>query len=370
MARILLQERPGEWRGAPAPQAPTAFHRALEGYEPSPLLSPPDLADALGVRRVDVKVESGRLGLRSFKILGASWATVRALAPMLPEAWAPADGLAPLAGKVPPVTLVAATDGNHGHALARVARILGVGARILVPASLSPALVARIADEGAEVLTVDGTYDDAVRRSAEEGEREGCVLVSDTSWPGYEEIPSAVIDGYATILAEIEEQWAERGDDPADLVLTQVGVGALGAAVIRHFRSRGGASPRIVGVEPTKAASVMASLAAGERLTLPHTPRSVMAGLNCATPSLVAWPDLRDGLDGVIALEDERALAGVRSFADLGMPVGECSGVALAAAQTLLAGAEATRYREALGLGPDASVLLFATDGATNSVES
>lgn len=367
MPRILLQDRPDEWRGAPAPQAPTDFHKAWDGYAASPLVSLPTLADALGVRRVDVKVESQRFGLHSFKVLGASWATVQALRPMLPGSWQPADGLSSLAGQVPPVVLVAATDGNHGHALARVARILGVVSRIFVPESLSPALVSRIADEGADVIPVQGTYDDAVSRSAEEAEVDGCVVVSDTSWPGYERIPAAVIDGYSTILREIEDQWVERGDEPPDLVLVQLGVGALGTAVIRHFRSRADASPLIVGVEPAKAACVMASLAAGERLTLPQQPRSVMSGLNCGTPSLIAWPELRDGLDGVVALEDERALAGVRSFADLGVPAGECSGVALAAAHELLAGAEASRNRDALGLGPDTSVLLFATDGATNA---
>jgi diaminopropionate ammonia-lyase len=360
---FLYRDRPAGARIPAPPTTPRAFHGALDGYEATPLLAQPRLAAELEVAQVHLKLETDRLGLPSFKVMGASWATIEALRPRLPASWAPADGLTGLAGALPALTLVAATEGNHGRAVARIARLLGLAARIFVPHDVSDARVEPIVGEGAEVVRVDGTYDEAVALSASDARCDGRVLVSDTSWPGYEQIPAAVVDGYSTILWEVEEQ-LERAPD---LVLVQLGVGSFGSAVIRHFRRDGAAAPRIVGVEPAAAACVMASLAAGRIVTVPGPHESLMAGLNCGTPSLIAWPTLRDGLDGVIALEDEHALAGVRSLADEGLAVGECSGVAVAAARELLAGADAQLHRARLRIGPDASVLLFATEGVTRA---
>jgi diaminopropionate ammonia-lyase len=133
---------------------------------------------------------------------------------------------------------VAATDGNHGRALARVARLFGLGARIFVPENMVAARREAIAGEGAEVVVVRGTYDDAVERSAEEAGERGLV-VSDMSWPGYERIPSRVIEGYSTMLWEIDDELERRGEAGPDLVAVQVGVGAFAAAVTRHFRRPG-----------------------------------------------------------------------------------------------------------------------------------
>ena len=368
MSRVLYRPTPPVGAGGEPTREPRAFHAALAGSAPTPLLDQSALARELEVAHVDIKLETDRLGLPSFKIMGASWATIEALRPLLPAGWRPADGLAPLVGALPAdLVLVAATDGNHGRALARVARLLGVRARIFVPDVLSDARVEKIAEEGAEVVRVDGTYDEAVVRSAQEGERDGHVLVSDTSWPGYERIPSAVVDGYSTILWEAEEQLTALGRPVPDLVLVQLGVGAFGAAVVRHFRRPGVRAPRIVGVEPTHAACVMASLAADRIVTVPGPHDSAMAGLNCGTPSLIAWPVLRDGLDAVIAIDDEPALDEVRRLAGDGLAVGECSGVVVAAARELLAGPDAALHRALLGVPASASVLLFATEGVTDA---
>lgn len=367
MTRILYQSRhDGLPASAPSTEART-FHEALDGYAPTPLLAQPDLAAEFGVGHVAVKLETDRFGLPSFKIMGASWATIEALRPVLPLSWKPADGLTTLAGRLPALTLVAATDGNHGRALARVARLLGLRATIFVPADMAERRVADIAAEGARVTRVPGTYDDAVAESAQAADSAGYVLVSDTSWPGYERVPSAVIDGYSTILREVDEQLALSGRPAPDLVLVQLGVGAFGAAVIRHYHGRRDPVPRIVGVEPTRAACVMASLAAGRRMTVPGPHDSVMAGLNCGTPSLMAWPWLSGGLDAVIAIEDQQALGGVQRLAAGGVAVGECSGAAVAAARGLLTGPDAGSHRTRLGVRPDSSVLLFATEGVTGN---
>jgi diaminopropionate ammonia-lyase len=362
VTRVLFLPRDPPAGFAPAPTDPSRFHEALPGYAATPLRENPALADRLCVGRVLIKMETDRLGLPSFKVLGASWATVQALRPWIPATWKPRDGLAALAGALPELTLVAATDGNHGRALAVVARWLGLPARIYVPENLTAGRRDAIAAERAEIVVVDGSYDDAVAVSAAEAQARGDVLVSDTSWPGYEAVPAAVIDGYSTILRELDEQLDALGAHTPDVVLVQLGVGAFGAAVTRHFRSRGDGA-RIVGVEPEAAACVMASLAAGRITTVPGPHSSVMSGLNCGIPSLVAWPILQRGLDAVIAIPDQPVLDAMRWLAEEGLDVGECSAGAAAAAVELLGH---PGHRAALGVKSDATVLLFATEGVTD----
>lgn len=293
-----------------------AYHARLPGYAPTPLREAPRLAAAWGVERVWFKDETERLGLPSFKILGASWAVERTLTPET-------------------ATLVAATDGNHGRAVARVAAWRGLEARILVPAATARARIDAIAGEGAKVGVVDGTYDDAVAAAERVAHPPGRLLVSDAASPH-------VIDGYATLGAEI-------GAEP-DVVVVPVGVGALAAAIARRFPRA-----RVVGVEPESAACVLASLEAGEPVSVPLSHESAMAGLNCGTPSRAAWPDLRTGLWGVAAIEDEVARAGVEMLAEEGVAAGECGGAPVGAAAALLAAP----------LAGAKSVLAIITEGPT-----
>jgi diaminopropionate ammonia-lyase len=366
VTRVLYSE-PGNLEPFPAPPIePRAFHAAMPGYKPTPLVELPVLASRFDVGRVLVKMETERLGLPSFKILGASWAVIEALRPALPSDWEPRDGLHALAGRLPSRTLSCATDGNHGRAVARLARTLELPARIYVPTNLSATRLAAIASEGAEIVLVDGSYDEAVARSAREAEANGDVLVSDTSWPGYEAVPSAVVDGYATILWELDEQLRAMGTPRPDLVFAQLGVGSFGSAVVRHFLSAPLGAPRIVGVEPDAAACVMASIAAGQIVSVPGPHDSVMAGLNCGTPSLLAWPILRDGLDAVITVADAPVLDDVRFLAQHGLDLGECSAAAVTAAAELLGGPFAAAHRSRLGIADDATILLFATEGVTD----
>jgi diaminopropionate ammonia-lyase len=344
---------------------PLRFHRALPGYAPTPLRDVPALAERLGVGRVWLKDESRRLGLPAFKVVGASWAVARALEPRLTRPFVPEQGLDGLRAALPDgggPTLVAATDGNHGRAVARMARLLGLPARIFVPEDMVPARREAIAGEGAEVVVVAGGYDDAVARSAAEADAEH-VVVSDTAWPGYRDVPAAVIEGYATVLWEVDDALRAQGEPDPDLVLVQVGVGAFAAAVVRHFRRAGlERPPRIVAVEPTEAACVLASVRAGELVTLPGEQRSIMSGLNCGTPSPLAFPLLTAGVDLFLAIEDDVARDGMRTLAEQGIVGGECSGGGVGAAEVLLRGP----LREELGVGPESRVLIFLTEGATD----
>ena len=365
----------------PAAEAGAArrVHRAIRGYATTPLVELPALAAALRLGRVLVKDESHRFGLKAFKALGASYAIARWAAAHLHDRFsderAPeslADG--PLPERLGPVTFATATDGNHGRSVAWTARRLGQRAAIYMPALSAPARVAAIRAEGAKVTLVDGDYDAAVRRCADEAARHGWQVVSDTSWPGYAEIPRWVADGYLTLFEEVDEQLAARGLPLPDVVLVQAGVGALPAAAATHYRAAGRAHrPRLVCVEPLAAACFLESVEAGDGE--PHTARgdqrTIMAGLACATPSPVAWPLVRDAFDLFVAIDDDDARRAMRRFYrplddDPQLTSGESGAAGLGALLALTGRPELAAARAEVGLGGDATVLLLNTEGDTD----
>jgi diaminopropionate ammonia-lyase len=290
-----------------------AFHEALPGYAPTPLHW---LSDTLAV-----KDESNRFGLPAFKILGASWAVERALRER-PETH----------------SLVTASAGNHGRAVARVAAWRGLAARVYLPARAVPARRDAIAGEGAEVVVIDGDYEQAVALAAAEGAEPGKLELADVG----DSAPAHwVIEGYATLFAEA----AEQGD--FDLVIVPVGVGSLAAAAVR-------AGVPVIGVEPETAACLTASLTAGAPTTVP-TPGTTMAGLDCAEVSAAAWPTLRDGIHSTVTITDAEAHAAMRELAAAGLAIGD-SGAAPLAALRAIEGE----------LAPGTRVLLVATEGPTD----
>ncbi len=364
-AVALLQPRRARRLELATASDPRGFHASMPGYGPTPLRAAPVTAAALGVAEVLVKDESSRLGLPSFKVLGASWAVYRALlarlgatAEEVPTFAALHEAVAPLR----PLSLSAATDGNHGRAVAHMAGLLGLDAAIYVPDNTVSARIEAIASEGATVTVVDGGYNDAIARSAQDAS-ETCLVISDTSWEGYEEVPAWVIEGYATVFAEIDEELA--GHPRPDMVAAPIGVGALAAAVVRHYWS-GAERPLIIGVEPTSAACVLESVAAGEIVTLDHPQDSIMAGLNCATPSLIAWPAVSRGIDAYIAVPDARVPEAMRLLAADGIVAGETGAGGLAGMLALAQDAHMEEARSALGLGGGSRVLLLCTEGATD----
>jgi diaminopropionate ammonia-lyase len=348
-------------------RTPLEFHRRLAGYHPSRLLDAPELAATLGVGKVFVKDESSRMGLPAFKILGASWAVYRALEARLGGfgAWQTVADLAEQLEPLRPLTLVAATDGNHGRAVAHLARLLDCAARIYVPDDMVQARRDAIASEGADVVVVHGTYDEAVARSAADAD-DHTLVISDTSWPGYEDVPRWVIDGYSTILWEVDDELAAREYAAPDLVAVQIGVGALAAAVVTHYRQPEHPHPAILGVEPSHAACMLASLEAGELVTIAGPHDSIMSGLNCGAPSLLAWPIVSAGLDALVAVDDERAREGMRALARQGVVAGETGAAGLAGLLDQLTGPNSAAARAHLRIDVASSVLLFVTEGATD----
>ncbi|TDL10500.1 diaminopropionate ammonia-lyase [Mycolicibacterium obuense] len=348
-------------------RVPQDTHRTLPGYRPTAVHSCPGLADRLGVRAVLVKDESERLGLPSFKILGASWAALTTVQ----AAWG-ANTNGPLSvesvrssiGSTDGRGLVAATDGNHGRGVARVAAMLGLDSTILVPAGTAQARIDAIASEGASVDVVDGTYDDAIAASARLADNDHLV-VSDTSWEGYSAAPRAVVEGYSTLFYEIDDVIDAHGLPRPDVVALQAGVGAFAASGLRHYRDGRPNPPRTVVVEPASANCLMASARAGGLTLVPGPHPSSMAGLNCGMPSELVWPVLAAGTDVFVGIADSYAEDAMRALADEGIVAGE-SGAAGLGGLLALAERGTPEERAHAGLHPDACVLLVNTEGATD----
>ena len=336
----------------------TGFHRSLPGYAVTRLVAVPGIARELGVRSVFVKEESSRLGLPAFKVLGASYAVSRALSERYGADGRvlPLDELRAAAASHDPVELIAATDGNHGRAVAHFAGLLGLPSRIFFPAGISAAASAAISAEASQAVELDLPYDGVVNAAQEAAASAGdaAVLIQDTSWPGYEQIPQWITDGYSTLFHEADEQLAEAGAGPPGLVAVPVGVGALAHAAVLHYRSgRAAAAPTVLSVEPASAPALLSSLHAGRAVTIPTAP-TIMNGLNCGTPSASAWPVLQAGLDAAVTVTDGEAARAVRDLQAAGVDSGPCGAAALAGVRALA---------RTSALAPDTTVLLLSTEG-------
>ena len=338
-----------------------AFHASMPGYHATRLVELPALAAELGVGTVLVKDESDRLGLPAFKILGASWAVNCALSRRAGFD-TPATGLPELRERVgnAAITLVTATDGNHGRAVARMAQLLGLAARVYVPAGTAGKTLKAIADEGAQVVQTDLRYDDVVRTAASSTmNRPADILIQDTAWPGYEEIPHWIVDGYSTMFGEID---AQSGDRTPDLIAVPTGVGSLLQAALQHYRRTAGQpSPAVLAVEPVTAACVTASLAAGKPISVDTSRPTSMAGLNCGTVSTIAWPAIRDTLTAAVVVTDARAHAAMQRLHELGVPAGPSAAASLAGVRAVLG---ETSQRADLAPKADSVVVLISTEGA------
>jgi diaminopropionate ammonia-lyase len=352
-----------QWVCDPLPDDALAFHRQLPGYRPTPLTEVPGLAADLEVGRLFVKDESARFDLAAFKFLGTSWASFRKVS----QLWGYRGGgsLSELRDWVvgrAPIILVTATDGNHGRAVARTARLLGGTARVYVPAAVPPVVVDRVAAEGVVVARVEGDYDAAVAAArADVAADPGAVLIQDTSWPGYSDVPGWIVEGYSTLLSEIDAQLAEHGIAQPGLVSVPVGVGSLAQAAVAHYRSQG-APASVLSVEPDTAACVAASLRNGRLQTVP-TGLTIMNGLNCGTPSFLAWPYLQNGLDGALAVTDDSTRRAVADLAAAGIVSGPSGAASLAGARVALTGEGSPERRHQLRIDRHAVVVCISSEG-------
>lgn len=314
------------------------------GYAPTPLLALPALAQTAGVTEILYKHEGHRFGLKSFKALGGAYAVERLVA-----ARGGAAGLA----------VTCATDGNHGRSVAWGAQRLGVRAVIYVHEHVSNGRAAAIASYGAEVRREGANYDDSVRAASAAAAQNGWTVVSDTSWPGYDTIPKDVMQGYALLPMEAEAQGARPTH-----VFVQGGVGGLAASVLAYrWEKYGKARPKMVVVEPERAACLFESARAGRLVPIGGSLDTIMAGLACGEPSVLAWSLLQPGTDAFMTIVDDDAAAMMRILAAERVAAGESGVAGLAGFMRAAADPEA---RAALGLDSASRVLCYGTEGATD----
>ena len=337
-------------------------------YEPTPLHRLDQLAEAAGVDCIWYKDESQRFGLKSFKALGGAFAVARQLQASIFASCGEQAGIDDLLqGNYRSITgdivISCATDGNHGRSVAWGCRMFGCRCIIYIHRDVSSGRQQAMEDFGAEVIRIEGNYDDSVKMADRDASEQGRIIVSDTSYPGYTEIPKDVALGYTVMLAESVEQM--HHNIPTH-VFIQGGVGGLAAAVCAYFWELWGPDrPRFIVVEPENANCLQQSARAGEPVTVTGDLETLMAGLSCGEVSLLAWEILRLGADDFMTLGENAVPSCMRLLAS-GEPPIEAGESAVAGLGALLAAMQDPTDRRDLDLGPDSRVFVIGTEGATD----
>ncbi len=343
-------------------------------YRPTPLLSLAGVARGCGVAEVLYKDEGSRFGLGSFKALGGAYAVAEVLRQRL-EAELQRDitiaqlvegGLRSHSERI---TVACATDGNHGRAVAAGAQIFGCKAAIFLHENVSAEREAAIAAFGARIIRTPGNYDASVAAAKRMAEEHGWTIVSDTSWPGYEEIPARIMQGYAVMVMEILAEIDESGLSLPTHVFVQGGVGGLAAAVVGYLWDHlGERAPKFIVVEPERADCLYQSAIAGTPTPSSGDLDTIMAGLACGEVSPVAWKILQSGADYFMTLPDAAAIDAMRLLAR-----GVDGNPAIVAGESAVAGlagllALNEHDRRLVGLDENSRVLLIGTEGATDPI--
>ncbi len=332
-----------------------------EFFDASPLLTAtpttplPGLARNLVLGGLSAKDESARFGLNAFKLLGARFA----IDTLVAEGQLRAGS-----------TVVCASEGNHGRAVARAARDAGCHSRVYMAHDVAQARVDAIAGEGAEVVRVDGSYDDAVRVLQEEAAANGWTIVSDTAWPGYERIPFLIMLGYTRMMDEVRDQGSGIRDQGVDAVFVQGGVGGLLCA-IASWCAFHWPHCKVIGVEPTQAACLQASARAGRAVAVHGPLDSTLAGLRNREVSPLAFESLLPNVDAFLAIDDIWAHEAMRTLArpssgDPSIAAGASGSAALGGLMALCRDASMVEPRRELGLNRSARVLALVSEGVTD----
>lgn len=343
---------------------------AWDGYTPTPLVALSGLARELGVAEIYYKHEGPRFGLSSFKALGGAYAAMRVLArelsARLGQDITPADIRAgKYAGEVAKITLVSATDGNHGRSLAWGCQNVGASCRIYIHAEVSEGRAKAMRDLGAEVVRITGDYDESVILAKSEAEENGWFVVADTSWDGYTEPPRDVMAGYGVMTREA----CETLDQAPTHVFLQGGVGGLAASVAAALRQYWGeAAPRVVIVEPDLAACLFDSAKAGKPTNFAIQQETIMAGLSCGEPSEMAWEILAEEVSDFLTIPDSIIAPTMRLLArsEFGDEVIEAGESAVAGLAALIAARQDEGLSAKLGLNGASRVLFIGSEGVTD----
>jgi diaminopropionate ammonia-lyase len=354
------------------------FHKSFWNYKVTPLKMLSNLSKRIGVSEIYVKDESYRFDLNAFKVLGGSYAIGNYLAKKLNKQ---INELSfedlksqEVKDQIGNITFTSATDGNHGRGVAWAAQQLGHKAVIYMPKGSSQIRLNHILATGTEGYITDLNYDDAVRLSAKKAVENGWVVVQDTSWEGYEEIPLWIMQGYATLGAETVEQIGEAGKRSPTHIFLQAGVGSFAGSIAGYFLSKyKGNKPTIVTVEPHQADCFYQSIKAADGVArnVNGDMNTIMAGLACGEPNPKAWSILRDNIDAAISCSDVVAALGMRI---LGNPLrddphvisGESGAVTSGLLYMLMTDSNYSELKDSLKINEDSVILLINTEGDTD----
>lgn len=348
------------------------YHKSFPDYTQTPLINLKCLAEKNGIAGLYVKDESYRFGLNAFKVLGGSYAIGNYLAQILEENEISYEILTAEENrsKMGDITFVTATDGNHGRGIAYTANKLKQNSIVYMPKGSSEERLKNIQAEGAEAFITDVNYDEAVRFANKQAEEKGYVLVQDTAWEGYEDIPRWIIQGYMTMGLEVYEQIDKK---PTHIFL-QAGVGSMATAMTGFFSNvYKEEKPIITIVEPTEANCIFKTAKAADGKTHPVTGdmQTIMAGLACGEPCSIGWQVLESYADYAISCPDYIAANGMRILGnpvedDIKVVSGESGAVTIGIVETILNNKKFASWKEKLGLDENSVILCFSTEGDTD----
>ena len=357
------------------------FHKSFPQYSVTPLTGLPHLAEYLGLKKLYVKDESYRFGLNAFKVLGGSYAIARYMAQQLGKdvSEVPYDVLTSekLKEDFGQATFFTATDGNHGRGVAWAAKRLGQKAVVRMPKGTTKTRFDNIAKEGAEVTIEEVNYDDCVRMAAAEAAKtEHGIIVQDTAWAGYEEIPSWIMQGYGTLVLEADKQLKENGVDRPTHVFVQAGVGSLAGAVVGYFAHKYKENPPVMVVCEASAADCLyrsAVQADGNLVNVTGDLQTIMAGLACGEGNTIGWDILKNHVTVFASCPDWMSAKATRIYAnplenDPHIISGESGSVPLGLAYTALHDEDAKDLKAALKLDENSNILVISTEGDTDPV--
>lgn len=355
------------------------FHQSFPQYTKTPLAKLDHMAKHLGLGGLFVKDESYRFGLNAFKVLGGSFAMANYIAKQthrdvseLPYAVLTSEALRKEFGQA---TFFTATDGNHGRGVAWAANRLGQKSVVLMPKGSTPTRLENIVKEGADASITEVNYDECVRRANAMAEQTpNGVMVQDTAWDGYEEIPSWIMQGYGTMASEADEQLREYGCDRPTHIFIQAGVGSLAGAVQGYFANRYPDNPPIVVVMEADCAACLykgAKAADGSIRMVDGDMPTIMAGLACGEPNTISWDILKNHASVFTSCPDWVSARGMRMLAapikgDPQVTSGESGAVGMGLLSAIIEQEEYSKLRDFLKLDGNAKVLLFSTEGDTD----
>ena len=358
-----------------------AFHKSFPQYSVTPLANLEGMAKRLGLGGLFVKDESYRFGLNAFKVLGGSFAMARYIAQQtgkdvseMTYDYLTSDELQRDFGQA---TFFTATDGNHGRGVAWAAHKLGQKAVVHMPKGSTKTRFDNIAKEGAQVTIEELNYDDCVRLAAKEAEQtEHGVIVQDTAWDGYEDIPSWIMQGYGTMANEAAEQLRALEVNRPTHVFVQAGVGSLASAMAGYLSNLFPTNPPRFSIMEADAAACLykgAEAADGKPRIVGGDLTTIMAGLACGEPNTIGWDILRNHADAFLACPDWVSAKGMRMLAapvkgDPAVTSGESGAVGMGVISTVMTDPAYAELRDKLELGPDSKVLMFSTEGDTDPV--